>query len=155
MLQGGQCFPYPVQLAGLELGQDYAFPGRQASQYLPPGVDDHAVAMSFASIRMTPALAAGNDKTLIFNRACTQQDFPVRPAGGCGKSGRQQQNVKSAQLPEEFRKAKVITNTQRHSSSGASAVPTLSEWALILLSLLVLGAGFSAMPGGLRSPRGK
>ena len=29
-----------------------------------------------------------------------------------------------------------------------AAIPTLSEWALIMLSLLVLGAGFSAMPSG-------
>ena len=57
-------------------------PARQMIEHHAPGIDDHRVAMGFAAVDMEAALRRSNHVGKVFDRARTDQRFPVRLAGG-------------------------------------------------------------------------
>ena len=73
------------QAALFKLADDNSRPLRLAIEDLPPGVDQHAVAVRLAPIFVATTLRDGQYVALILDRPGTQQDLPVRPPGGFGK----------------------------------------------------------------------
>ena len=55
---------------------------------LAPRVDQHTIAVRFASVFVLAALRHGQYIALVLNGAGAQQHFPMRPPGRLGKSGR-------------------------------------------------------------------
>jgi YidC/Oxa1 family membrane protein insertase len=77
---------------------------------LAPWPDDHATAERAPAVRMRAALAGREHVGLVFDRPCSQQQFPMREAGGMGERGRHRDDVGSRRHAIKLGKAKVIAN---------------------------------------------
>src|SRR5690242_1000584 len=79
-----------------------------------PRIDDHAVAMSLAAVRMVAGLSGSYYIREIFNGAGANQRFPVRLPGSCGESGRGENNIYFSHGTVELGKTQVIANGQAY-----------------------------------------
>ena len=85
---------------------------------LAPRVDQHTIAVRFASVFVLAALRHCQYIALVLNGAGAQQHFPMRPPGRLGESGRDDVQVAGAQGAIQLRETQVVTNRQ----------PDASEW---------------------------
>src|SRR5687768_13351820 len=110
MFKRGQVGAYLGNAVWAYVGHDNTDVLVQAGKDVAPGVDDHAVAVCHAAGRMTATLGWRHDIAEVLDGTCTQQDFPMRLAGGFRESGGQDKEVDglfSTGLTEELGKAQV------------------------------------------------
>ena len=83
----------PIQV---DVGHDAALPARQALQDRAPVVDDHAVAIGFAAVRVEAGLRRRDRKSLLRDRAGAQQRLPMRAARGTGEGRGHAENLRAS-----------------------------------------------------------
>src|SRR5262249_43259559 len=97
-------------------GDDDALSIASAGDDRTPRVYDHGVAVACVPGRMGPALGRGEDVDLVLDRASSQHDFPVVPAGlhREGRGYRDETRSPGGEPPIQLREPEVVADRQTH-----------------------------------------
>ena len=96
--------------AEIRMVERYAGAARQAVEHIAPRVDDHAVAVRFATGDVIATLCRRNDIGQIFNGARANQRFKMRPASSRSERRRYQNDLDIAHRPVQLGEAQVIAD---------------------------------------------
>ncbi len=87
VIDGGKLAPNAFQSIAIQLTEHYAGACRQLLDDATPGVDDHAVTVSFTATGMKAALSGSHRVAEVLYGAGSQQGLPMGLAGDGGKGG--------------------------------------------------------------------
>src|SRR6185312_16992906 len=104
----------------IDFGRDAAAASRQALEHPPPVIDDHAVAVGLAPVRMKPRLRRGEHEAEILDGPRAQQWLPMRAPRRLGEGGRDDEQLcpGGAQAAKELRKADVVAHREPKAAHG-------------------------------------
>src|SRR5581483_184372 len=107
--EAGAITPLPLEI---DVGRDAAAAPRQAVEHPPPVIDDHAVAVGLAPVRVKSRLRGGEHEAEILDGPRPQQRLPVCTSRRFGEGGRDHQQLRprSSQAAKELRKADVVAH---------------------------------------------
>ncbi len=115
MPPGWQRPPHRIAHGGLQRRVQHCRRFVSLRQNPPPGIDDQRMAMAFnATVRITAALIGRDDKALIFDSPCANENLPMSPPGLIGEVGGDQQNRRpfSQVVTVQFGEAQVVADGQ-------------------------------------------
>src|SRR6185369_13344762 len=113
----GQRREAPAQLmlqCAVDLRDCKARPGLcDPRDHVAPRIDDHRIAVRLTAIFMRAALRWREHITEVLDRACTDQQLPVRTTGRCSECRRQTENLCALRLQhaEQFGKTHVVAHS--------------------------------------------